>query len=234
MNIRNAFLSAVGWIALAASLGAAIAQTVVLPQVVKVDADDLVQVIKHGMPTAQSRYATAAQVNGPIGYQTSTPLTAFSLAFAAGQTMSSITPAGTLGNGTFTLAANPGNGQELHALDADSVGIGDHRWRYVSDDRVRCAAHCADGLDHLLPDLQQVQFDLEPAVSVRRLICPGPVSELAAKHNKKLSGAAASEAAAQATAMIKHGVPEGEAIATADEHAEKPRNKPESLFNKKK
>ena len=63
---------------------------------------------------------------------------------------------------------------------------------------------------------------------------PWTGKQFAAKHNHKLSGAAASEAAAQATAMIKHGVPEGEAIATANKHAEKPRNKPESLFNKKK
>jgi uncharacterized protein YdaT len=62
---------------------------------------------------------------------------------------------------------------------------------------------------------------------------PWTGKQFAAKHNHKLSGAAASEAAAQATAMIKHGVPEGEAIATANKHAAKPRNKPESLFNKK-
>jgi uncharacterized protein YdaT len=38
----------------------------------------------------------------------------------------------------------------------------------------------------------------------------------AEKHNKKLHGSAASKAAAQATAMVKAGVPEGEAIATAN------------------
>lgn len=37
-----------------------------------------------------------------------------------------------------------------------------------------------------------------------------------AKHNKKLKGAALSKAAAQATAMVKDGVSEGEAIATAN------------------
>lgn len=50
---------------------------------------------------------------------------------------------------------------------------------------------------------------------------PWTGKQFAAKHNHKLSGAAASEAAAQATAMIKHGVPEGEAIATANKHAGK-------------
>lgn len=38
----------------------------------------------------------------------------------------------------------------------------------------------------------------------------------ARRHNKKLSGAAATKAKDQANAMIKRGVPEGEAIATAN------------------
>lgn len=38
----------------------------------------------------------------------------------------------------------------------------------------------------------------------------------AARHNKKLHGAAAQKAADIATAMVKRGVPEGEAIATAN------------------
>ena len=41
------------------------------------------------------------------------------------------------------------------------------------------------------------------------------------KHNKKLSLGAARHAAEQATAMIAHGVPEGEAIAVANKYAGK-------------
>lgn len=41
----------------------------------------------------------------------------------------------------------------------------------------------------------------------------------AAKHNHKLKGASATKAAAQATAMVKSGVPEGIAIATANKRA---------------
>lgn len=41
------------------------------------------------------------------------------------------------------------------------------------------------------------------------------------RHNKKLSLPAAKKAAAQAEAMIKSGVPEGMAIATANKHAGK-------------
>ena len=43
--------------------------------------------------------------------------------------------------------------------------------------------------------------------------------EFARKHNKKLKGRAADKAAAQATAMVRAGVPEGEAIATANKRA---------------
>lgn len=42
-----------------------------------------------------------------------------------------------------------------------------------------------------------------------------------ARHNKKLSIGAARGAAKQAGAMIKSGVPEGIAIATANKHANK-------------
>ena len=43
--------------------------------------------------------------------------------------------------------------------------------------------------------------------------------EFAARHNHKLKGRAADKAARQATAMIDAGVPEGEAIATANKTA---------------
>lgn len=41
------------------------------------------------------------------------------------------------------------------------------------------------------------------------------------KHNKKLPAAAAKGAARQANAMLRAGVPEGEAIATANKNADK-------------
>jgi len=50
---------------------------------------------------------------------------------------------------------------------------------------------------------------------------PWTPAEFKAKHNKKLSTSAAAKAAAQATAMINAGVPEGEAIATANKRAAK-------------
>lgn len=45
---------------------------------------------------------------------------------------------------------------------------------------------------------------------------PWSAKSFAAKHNHKLHGEAASKAAAQANALLKQGVPEGEAIAIAN------------------
>ena len=45
---------------------------------------------------------------------------------------------------------------------------------------------------------------------------PWDAKRFAARHNKKLTGEAARKAAEQATAMVKSGVPEGVAIATAN------------------
>ena len=45
----------------------------------------------------------------------------------------------------------------------------------------------------------------------------------AERHNKKLKGPAAEKAAEMATAMVKEGVPEGMAIATASKHGNKMR-----------
>jgi uncharacterized protein YdaT len=50
---------------------------------------------------------------------------------------------------------------------------------------------------------------------------PWTGKEFASRHNHKLKGAAAGKAARQANAMLRAGVPEGEAIATANKHAGK-------------
>lgn len=52
---------------------------------------------------------------------------------------------------------------------------------------------------------------------------PWSGSQFAARHNKRLHGASADKAAAQATAMVKAGVDEGVAIATANKAAKKRR-----------
>lgn len=55
---------------------------------------------------------------------------------------------------------------------------------------------------------------------------PWSPEEFKAKHNKKLSLPQATRAAAQASAMIAHGVSEGEAIATANKYARGARLRP--------
>ena len=50
---------------------------------------------------------------------------------------------------------------------------------------------------------------------------PWTGKNFAARHNKKLKGPAAAKAAAQANAVLRSGVPEGEAIAIANKHAKK-------------
>lgn len=55
---------------------------------------------------------------------------------------------------------------------------------------------------------------------------PWTSASFAARHNKKLAGTpAAASAAKQANAMIREGVPEGTAIATANKRANRMRSK---------
>lgn len=48
---------------------------------------------------------------------------------------------------------------------------------------------------------------------------PWSGKSFASRHNHKLKGSAATKAAEQANAMLRSGVPEGIAIATANKHA---------------
>ena len=48
---------------------------------------------------------------------------------------------------------------------------------------------------------------------------PWTANSFAARHNHSLKGASAAKAASQANAMLRSGVPEGIAIATANKHA---------------
>lgn len=64
---------------------------------------------------------------------------------------------------------------------------------------------------------------------------PWTGKQFAAKHNHKLSGSGANRAAKIATAMVDRGVPEGEAIATANKRAEtKPKYGLAEIGRKKK
>ncbi len=60
---------------------------------------------------------------------------------------------------------------------------------------------------------------------------PWTSKQFASRHNKKLHGAAASKAAAQATAMVKEGVPEGIAIATASKTGDRLMRRRKALYD---
>ena len=63
---------------------------------------------------------------------------------------------------------------------------------------------------------------------------PWDAKSFASKHNHKLYGRAAEKAAAQATAMVKAGVNEGVAIATANKTGDREMKKSRSLYREKK
>jgi uncharacterized protein YdaT len=63
---------------------------------------------------------------------------------------------------------------------------------------------------------------------------PWTGKEFASRHNHKLKGAAADHAARQANAILRSGVPEGEAIAIANKHAAKGKPKMARLTSKER
>jgi uncharacterized protein YdaT len=60
---------------------------------------------------------------------------------------------------------------------------------------------------------------------------PWDAKSFAGRHNKKLHGEAASKAAAQATAMVKAGVPEGISIATANKTGDRIAKKKSKMYD---
>lgn len=59
-------------------------------------------------------------------------------------------------------------------------------------------------------------------------------AEFAERHNKKLKGVAATKARDQAQAMIARGVPEGEAIATANKTGDRMQSRGDKWYGKGK
>jgi hypothetical protein len=114
------------YIGLLAAVGAfAIAGVVALAQVINppitpVNQNDVVQVVKAGQGTAQSVYAYAGTIGGTVQYQYSVPVTAFTITAANGTTFVLINPAGTLGTGTLTTPASPGDGQSLCMMSSQT------------------------------------------------------------------------------------------------------------------
>jgi hypothetical protein len=103
------------WIAAAALVGfagAVLAQTISVPQVQIINPTDLFLDVVTGVPSAQSKYATAAQITSKMGYSKFSPLTAFSYTFGNSQSMIVLTMSATAAQGTITLAAAPSDGDQ--------------------------------------------------------------------------------------------------------------------------
>lgn len=108
-SIVSSFLAGAGLTFLA---GIAISQVITVPQVVSVGPGDLFQDVVNGSPAVGNKYATAAQINGPIGYLNEGVLaTGQTIAFGNATTEVYAQSSGTIAAVTLTASANPGDGQ---------------------------------------------------------------------------------------------------------------------------
>lgn len=84
----------------------------VIPQVTHVGPTDLFQDVVNGMEQVGHQYATAAQINGVIGYQDlGAATTGNTYTFLKGQSQMTMRPVGTLAAVALTTEASPGDGQ---------------------------------------------------------------------------------------------------------------------------
>lgn len=103
------------------ALAGAVHSQVPLPQVTIINPTDLIQVVPLGQPSAQSRYATPAQITSQSGYYKSTPISNFTFTFGNSQTTAAFTPAGTLNYGYVTFAPNPSDGAQQCVFSTNAI-----------------------------------------------------------------------------------------------------------------
>lgn len=98
---------------LSLGVGAALAQqNLIVPVVPTVGTTDLFADVVNGYPTAQTSFATAAQIAGVPGYQNlGVATTGNTYAYNKAQVFMFMQPAGTLAAVTLTTEANPSDGQ---------------------------------------------------------------------------------------------------------------------------
>lgn len=118
MQFRKSLIA--GLAVLVGFCGAVVAQSVSVPQVSIINTDDLVQVIPHGKPSAQSVYSTPALLVAQRGYQVKSPVTAFSYTFGNSDSLIVLTNGTTVAQGTITFSAAPSDGAQqcLYAQNA--------------------------------------------------------------------------------------------------------------------
>jgi hypothetical protein len=90
--------------------GLAVSQTISVPQVSIVNPTDLFQIIPLGKPSAQSIYATPAQITSQSGYYKSTPASLFTFTFGNSQSYAAFQNASALAYGYVTFAPAPSDG----------------------------------------------------------------------------------------------------------------------------
>lgn len=96
--------------ALIVSSGIVLAQPIPVPQVSRINPNDLMQVLPGGQPQAQSQYATPAQITSQLGYVKASPLTGFTYTFGNSQSDLVLTHPSTIAAGTVVFASAPSDG----------------------------------------------------------------------------------------------------------------------------
>lgn len=102
-------------------LSAAVLAQVSVPQVSIINPTDLIQVIPLGQPSAQSKYATPAQITSQSGYYKSVPTSSFTFTFGNSQTTAAFKPAGTLSYGYVTFAPAPSDGAQQCVFSTTAI-----------------------------------------------------------------------------------------------------------------
>lgn len=120
-NLKAILIAAgVGFLALT---GVVMSQVPFVPTVPTTHQNDLVQIIPNGAPSAQSVYATPAQITNAPGYYKSVPATGFTYQWGPAVTFAAFNPAGTLAAGYMTLASNPSDGSRNCVFSTQTVTL---------------------------------------------------------------------------------------------------------------
>lgn len=96
--------------ALIVSSGIVLAQPIPVPQVSRINPNDLMQVLPGGQPSAQSYYAIPAQITSQLGYVKVSPTTGFTYTFGNSQSDLVLTSASVVAAGTVVFASAPSDG----------------------------------------------------------------------------------------------------------------------------
>lgn len=139
-KLRTLAFAAVALLGLGGS--AALAQTIVMPQVTSVGPTDLFQDVVRGVPSAQNQYATAAQIAGVPGYHSfGTITTDPGYTVPNGVTDLFAHAAGSITLVTITTEPNPADGKrECWYLDQTTTTL---TWTANTGQTINASVHAA-------------------------------------------------------------------------------------------